>query len=152
MQRANDMAYVSKQDKAELAPAIKAVLNKYDMKGSISVRHHSTLVVKIKQGAIDFADHFTHGEGYIQVNEYWIDQHYAGIHRAFLNELLAAMKGPKYFNEDDSMTDYFHRSHYTDINIGAWNKPYAFVRGSKINVSDLSLRADLSKEAYLLPV
>ena len=146
------MAYVSKQDKLELAPAIKAVLNKYDMKGSISVRNHSTLVVKIKQGAIDFADHFTHGEGYIQVNEYWIDQHYAGIHRAFLNELLAAMKGPKYFNEDDSMTDYFHRSHYTDINIGAWDKPYAFVRGTKINVSDLSLRADPSKEAYLLPV
>ena len=146
------MAYVSKQDKAELAPAIKAVLNKYDMKGSISVRHHSTLVVKIKQGAIDFADHFTHGEGYIQVNEYWIDQHYAGIHRAFLNELLAAMKGPKYFNEDDSMTDYFHRSHYTDINIGAWNKPYAFVKGSKINVTDTSLRADPNKEAYLLPM
>ena len=146
------MAYVSKQDKAELAPAIKAVLNKYDMKGSISVRHHSTLVVKIKQGAIDFADHFTHGEGYIQVNEYWIDQHYAGIHRAFLNELLAAMKGPKYFNEDDSMTDYFHRSHYTDINIGAWDKPYAFVKGSKINVSDTSLRADPNKEAYLLPM
>ena len=146
------MAYVSKQDKADLAPAIKAVLKKYDMKGSISVRHYSTLVVKIKQGAIDFGDYFTHGEGYIQVNEYWIDQHYAGIHRAFLNELLVAMKGPKYFNEDDSMTDYFHRSHYTDINIGAWNKPYAFVRGSKINVSDLSLRADPSKEAYLLPV
>ena len=146
------MAYVSKQDKLELAPAIKAVLNKYDMKGSISVRHHSTLVVKIKQGAIDFADYFTHGEGYIQVNEYWIDKHYAGIHRAFLNELLAAMKGPKYFNEDDSMTDYFHRSHYTDINIGAWNKPYAFVKGSKINVSDTSLRADPTKEAYLLPM
>ena len=146
------MAYVSKQDKAELAPAIKAVLKKYDMKGSISIRHYSTLVVKIKQGAIDFADYFTHGEGYIQVNEYWIDSHYQGIHRAFLNELLAAMKGPKYFNEDDSMTDYFHRSHYTDINIGAWNKPYAFVRGSKINVSDLSLRADPNKEAYLLPM
>ena len=146
------MAYVSKQDKAELAPAIRAVLKKYDMKGSISIRHYSTLVVKIKQGAIDFADYFTHGEGYIQVNEYWIDSHYQGIHRAFLSELLTAMKGPKYFNNDDAMTDYFHRSHYTDINIGMWNKPYAFVRGSKINVSDLSLRADPTKEAYLLPV
>ena len=146
------MAYVSKQDKAELAPAIKAVLNKYDMKGSISVRNHSTLVVKIKQGAIDFADYFTHGDGYCQVNEYWIDQHYQGIHRAFLNELLTAMKGPKYFNNDDAMTDYFHRSHYTDINIGMWNKPYAFVKGSKINVQDTSLRADPSREAYLLPV
>ena len=143
------MAYVSKQDKAELAPAIKAVLNKYDMKGSISVRHHSTLVVKITQGAIDFSEQFTNGDEYIQVNEYWIDQHYTGIHRAFLNELLAAMKGPKYFNEDDAMTDYFHRSHYTDINIGMWNKPYAFVKGSKINV-DLSLRADPNKEAYIV--
>ena len=142
------MAYVSKQDKAELAPAIRAVLKKYDMKGTISVRNHSTLTVKISQGAIDFADHFTHGEGYIQVNEYWIDQHYAGIHRAFLNELLVAMKGPKYFNNDDAMTDYFHRSHYTDINIGMWNKPYAFVKGS-INV-DASLRADPTKEAYMV--
>ena len=145
------MAYVSKQDKAELAPAIRAVLKKYDMKGTISVRNHSTLTVKISQGAIDFADHFTHGEGYIQVNEYWIDQHYAGIHRAFLSELLVAMKGTKYYNNDDAMTDYFDRSHYTNIYIGAWDKPYAFVRGSKINVSDLSLRADPSKEAYLLP-
>ena len=143
------MAYVSKQDKLELAPAIKAVLNKYDMKGSISVRNHSTLVVKIKQGAIDFADYFTHGEGYIQVNEYHIDRHYQGIHKAFLNELLEAMKGPKFFDESDSMTDYFHISHYTDINIGSYGKPYAFVKGSKINVVE-SLRADPSKEAYIV--
>jgi murein L,D-transpeptidase YafK len=34
------------------------------------------------------------------------------------------MKGPDYFNNDDAMTDYFHRSHYTDINVGRWNKPY----------------------------
>ena len=51
------MAYVSKQDKARLAPGIKAVLKKYDMKGSISVRHHSTLVVKVKSGHIDFSDY-----------------------------------------------------------------------------------------------
>ena len=67
---------------------------------------------------------------------------------AFLNELLAAMKGTKYYNNDDAMTDYFDRSHYTDINIGSWNKPYAFVKGS-INV-DASLRADPTKEAYMV--
>ena len=33
------------------------------------------------------------------------------------------MKGPKYFNNDDAMTDYFHRSHYTDIKIGEYGKP-----------------------------
>ena len=117
------MAYVSQDDKAKLAPAIKKVLSKYGMKGSISIRHHSTLVVTLQSGAIDFKD-YSHGDGYIQVNTYHIDSHYTGKAKAFLNELLAAMKGPDYFNNDDAMTDYFHRSHYTDINVGKWNKPY----------------------------
>ena len=121
------MAYVSKADKAELAPAIKAVLKKYKMKASIAVRHHSTLVVNIKAGTIDFSDYFVHGDEYADVNVYWIDTHYNGVARDFLNELLAAMKGTKYFNNDDAMTDYFSRSHYTDINVGQWNKPYACV-------------------------
>ena len=121
------MAYVSQADKKSLAPAIKAVLNKYGMKGSIRVRNHSTLCVTVKSGAIDFSE-YMRGEAYIDVNEYWIDQHYAGVQRAFLNELLEAMKGPNYFNNDDIMTDYFHRSHYTDITIGtAWNKPYTYM-------------------------
>jgi len=117
------MAYVSQEDKAKLAPAIKKVLSKYGMKGSISIRHHSSLVVTLQSGSIDFKD-YTHGDGYIQVNTYHIDSHYTGKAKNFLNELLAAMKGPNYFNNDDAMTDYFHRSHYTDINVGRWNKPY----------------------------
>ena len=123
------MAYVSQKDKAELAPSIKAVLKKYKMKASIAVRHHSTLVVNIKSGAIDFSGNYTHGDQYIQVNEYWIDDHYANntVAKNFLNELLAAMKGPKYINNDDAQSDYFSRSHYTDINVGNWNKPYELV-------------------------
>ena len=120
------MAYVSQEDKKALAPAIKAVLKKYNMKASISVNNHSTLAVNIKEGVIDFSDDFTHGDGYIQVNEYWIDDNYAGVKGDFFNELLAAMKGPKYFNDDDAMTDYFSRSHYTNINVGKWNKPYNY--------------------------
>ena len=117
------MAYVSQTDKKELAPGIKAVLKKYKMKASIAVRNHSTLCVNIKSGVIDFDTR----DGYDDVNVYWIDTHYSGIARDFLNELLDAMKGPKYFNNDDAQTDYFHRSHYTDINIGSWNKPYVFM-------------------------
>ena len=117
------MAYVSQADKKALAPAIKKVLSKYGMKGSISIRNHSTLQVTLQSGAIDFKD-YSHCDGYIQVNTYHIDAHYSGKAKAFLNELLDAMKGPKYFNNDDAMTDYFHRSHYTDINVGKWNKPY----------------------------
>ena len=137
------MAYVSQADKKSLAPAIRAVLNKYGMKGSISIRNHSTLCVTIKSGALDFDCR----DGYEDVNVYWIDQHYAGIQRAFLNELLDAMKGPNYFNEDDAQTDYFHRSHYTDITIGsAWNKPYTYMPNS----IPAELKADASKPAYII--
>ena len=135
------MAYVSQQDKKELAPAIKKVLSKYGMKGSISIRNHSTLQVTLQSGAIDFKD-YSHGDGYIQVNTYHIDAHYSGKAKAFLNELLAAMKGPKYFNNDDAMTDYFHRSHYTDINVGKWNKPY-FLQETAKKVSKKPVQASI---------
>ena len=140
------MAYVSQADKKSLAPAIKAVLNKYGMKGSIRVRHHSTLCVTVKSGAIDFSE-YMRGEAYIDVNEYWIDTHYAGIARNFLNELLEAMKGPNYFNHDDSMTDYFSRSHYTDSCIGtSWNKPYTYMPNS----IPAGLKVDANKPAYIV--
>tara|TARA_B100000902_G_scaffold303350_1_gene291476 strand:- start:3159 stop:3737 length:579 start_codon:yes stop_codon:yes gene_type:complete len=133
------MAYVSQKDKAKLAPEIKKVLSKYGMKGSISIRHHSTLQVTLQSGSIDFGE-YTHGDGYIQVNTYHIDSHYRGKAKAFLNELLAAMKGPDYFNNDDAMTDYFHRSHYTDINVGRWNKPY-FLQNTAKKVSKKPVQA-----------
>ena len=50
------MAYVSQAKKAQLAPKIKEVLKKYNMKGSIAVRHHMSLVVNITSGPLEF-DH-----------------------------------------------------------------------------------------------
>jgi len=118
------MAYVSQEKKKALAPAIKAVLKKYKVKASIAVRHHSTLVLNIKEGAVPFkpSDHY-------QVNEYHYENHYADNPTlvSFLSELISAMKGPEYYNNDDAMTDYFDRSHYTDINFGKWDQPYKVV-------------------------
>lgn len=117
------MAYVSQKKKQELAPGIKAVLKKFNVKGTIAVRHHSTLVVNIKQGSINFIDR-DNSRGHVQVNPYWIHEHYTGKAKDFLTELKAAMEGPDFFNNDDIQSDYFSRSHYVDINIGSWNKPY----------------------------
>ena len=52
-ERERNMAYISQEDKKELAPAIKAVLKKYNMKGSISIRNYSTLVVNLKEGSLN---------------------------------------------------------------------------------------------------
>ena len=116
------MAYVSQEMKSKLAPTIKAVLKKYKMKGSISVRNHSTLQVTIREGVIDF------GKECIDVNPYWIHDHYEGKAKKFLTELLEAMKGPDFFDHSDAQTDYFHRSHYQSIFVGRWNKPYVLVK------------------------
>jgi hypothetical protein len=115
------MAYVSQELKAALAPKIKAVLKKYNVKGSIAVHHHSSLVLNIKSGTIDFgqAEH----RGYLQVNQYWIDDHYTGAAKEFLKEVYAAMMEGN-FDYSDPQSDYFSVGWYTDINIGKWNKPY----------------------------
>ena len=139
------MAYVSQADKAKLAPEIKKVLSKYGMKGSISIRHHMSLVVTIQSGAIEF-EH-SHGDGYTQVNVYHIDSHYTGKAKAFLTELLAAMKGPDWFDKSDIMTDYFHVSHYCDINIGKWSKPY-FLQNTPTKVA--AQMVDLLNDIELL--
>lgn len=112
------MAYMNQERKAKRMPAIKSVLKKYDMKGSVSVRNYSTLVDTLTSGPLDIGN----------VNEYWIDRHYAHdpVARDFLLELKDAMLGDDYFDHSDSQTDYFHRSHYISIKAGKWNKPYVF--------------------------
>jgi hypothetical protein len=131
------MAYVSQEMKKELSPGIKAVLKKYGMKGSIAVSNRSTLVVNIKQGVLDVIGNANAvavlkgieptERGYETINNYWFDTHYSGTVAEFFGELFEACKGPNYFDDTDSQTDNFHRSHYININIGAWNKPYTVV-------------------------
>lgn len=110
------MAYMSQEKKKELAPGIKAVLKKYGMKGTIGVRHYSSLVVNIKSGPIAFDERE-------QVNQYYIKEHYEGTARDFMLELYAAMMVGNH-NNSDIMTDYFDVGWYTDINVGKWDKPY----------------------------
>tara|TARA_R110000787_G_scaffold74973_4_gene166322 strand:+ start:2223 stop:2627 length:405 start_codon:yes stop_codon:yes gene_type:complete len=123
------MAYVSTEEKKELSVGIKKVLKKYGMKGSIARGStKSTIVVNVKSGPIDFNMERMHED----VNVYHIDRDYKGTAKNFLTELLSAMKGENYYNKDDWQVDHFDRSHYTDINIGRYDKPY--IRTPKIKM------------------
>ena len=84
----------------------------------------------MQSGPLDFTH--SHGDGYTQVNTYHIDRHYSGDVKQFLNELVTAMKGTKWFDKSDIMTDYFHTAYYIDINIGKWNKPYIQTEFGKV--------------------
>lgn len=126
------MAYMSQEHKARLAPTIKAICKKYGIKASLSVRNHSTLVLTVKQGTIDFYADYGNPEGArqfgIQVNPYWYQDHFVGPSKEFLSEVIPAMYGPDYYDESDAQVDYFHCSHYIDVDIGRWNQPYALVK------------------------
>lgn len=142
------MAYVSQDLKAKLAPTIKAICKKYNIKASLAVRHHSTLVLNVRQGGIDFVENYIATDAaknhcnkmsedqvaYVRknrnldVNTHWVKDHYSGKAKEFLVAMIAAMEGPDFFNKDDAQTDYFYRSHYININIGKWNRPYALVK------------------------
>lgn len=125
--------------KAKLAPAIKTILKKYNVKGTLAVSNHSTLVLKIKSGALDFignynaqldvldpcgSRNFRQAKDNLDVNTHWYREHFTGDARQFLEEMIQAMKGPDFFDDSDSQIDYFHLSHYISIVIGQWNKPY----------------------------
>ena len=133
------MAYMSQERKANIAPKVKAVLKKYGVKGSLSVRHHSSLVLTLKSGKIDFIANSNrvcgndfyqvakgfkpNTQGYSDVNPYWFHEHYDGDAKAFLTEVFAEMNKGNHDNSD-IQSDYFDVGWYVDVKIGSWNKPY----------------------------
>ncbi len=136
------MAYMSQEKKAKIAPRVKAILKKYGLKGSLSVRNHSTLCLTVKSGKIDFiqnlnrvcgANHFYMANGfkpvtdkYLHVNEYHFRDHFDGKAKQFLAEVLSVMNDGNH-DRSDIMTDYFDVGWYTNVNIGKWDKPYELV-------------------------
>ena len=118
------MAYVSKETKKELAPAIKKVLAAYGVKGTIKVNNYSSLVVTLRTVPDGL---FTTKEIDNGVNVYHIDTFFEGTAKKFLTKLLAAMKGDKWYNNTDSSIDYFDTAWYNEIKIGEWNKPVVIV-------------------------
>jgi hypothetical protein len=134
------MAYMNQERKAKITKMLKPILAKHKVKGSLSVRNHSTIVLTLKSGAIDFIGNSNRvcgndfyqvqrgfkptTNGYDQVNPYWFQDHYDGDAKAFLTEAFNALKSADWYDESNAMIDYFNTAYYVDVNIGKWDKPY----------------------------
>jgi hypothetical protein len=139
------MAYMSQEKKAKIVAAVKPILKKFGLKGTFSVRNHSTIQLTLKSGKIDFvenyiqtdadkpyAKHFSPDQvAYIRknqsidINPYWFQDHFTGKAKQALTEIFAAMKkAGDWYDESDIQTDYFNTAYYVDVNVGKWNKPY----------------------------
>lgn len=135
------MAFMNQDHKKQIEPTIKAICKKYGVKGTLAVRHHSTLVLNVASGCIDFLTQ--HNERTVarlteqdrmsdytpakccDINEYHFKEQWQGKTLEFLTEVSEVMNKGNH-NNSDSMTDYFDVGWYVDINIGRWDKPYIF--------------------------
>lgn len=116
------MAYFSQEMKKTVAPKIKEVLKKYDMKGSLCVRNHTSVVFTVKSGPIDFGTSSS-----ITVIPARIGMEFNGKARDFLNEIYTILMDGNH-NDSDPQTDYFDVGWYVDIHIGDWDKEYILVK------------------------
>lgn len=135
---------MNQERKAKISANLKPILAKYGVKGSLSVRNHSTICLTLKSGQIDFIENFIKTDAdsivgskmaqdqidYIRknqsmdVNPYWFQEHFTGDAKAFLTEAFVALKSADWYDESDAMTDYFNTAYYVDVNVGNWKKPY----------------------------
>ena len=135
------MAYVNQERKAQIAAHVKPILKRYGVKGTLAVRHHSTLVLNIREGAIDFIGNSNEtcaadpyqvargvqpSKGYLDVNPYHYDKHFSGRAKQFLDEVMAAMNDGNW-DKSDSQSDYFNVGWYVDVNVGRWDRPYEVI-------------------------
>jgi len=115
------MAYYGQARKKTVAPKIRALCAEFGVKGTLSVKHHSSVTLTIKSGVLDFgqADY----NGYVDVNVYYIDEHFAGKERDFLTRAYRILMAGNH-NNSDIQTDYFDVGWYVSIHVGKWDAPY----------------------------
>jgi len=141
--RITAMAYMNQEKKAKISSLLKPILKKYNVKGSLSVHHHSTITLTLKSGKLDFLSnmnrvcgnsHYQVSNGfkpetrnYIDVNPYWYQNHFDGKVKQFLDDAFKALKSADYYDRSDAQTDYFDTAYYFNIFVGKWNKEYVVV-------------------------
>lgn len=128
------MAYMNQDRKATIAAAVKPILARYGVKGSLRTDKYS-ITLTLTSGSIDFisdlnSDRMSQSkdelrkEYALSVNPYWFQEHYDGESYHFLKEIMGAMKAAEWYDRSDAMIDYFDTAYYYNVNVGRWNKPY----------------------------
>lgn len=137
------MAYMSQDKKKSIKAEMDKLLDKkLGWKFSMGVNNHSTLVLNIARGPVDFFGAFKapnydaeslksiKSRNYMDINPYWFQEHF----EPEVVELLSAIKDIMMdgnHDNSDIMTDYFDVGWYIDINIGKYGKPYELVYAMK---------------------
>jgi hypothetical protein len=127
------MAYMNQEKKAELAKEIAKVMPT-NWKYTLKVRHHSTLVLTIRQADANLiAENLVVKERfanehpvYRDLNEHNLQGEYSGKLLKIFESIKSAMMVGNH-DRSDIQSDYFDVGWYIDINIGEYNSPFKYV-------------------------
>lgn len=130
------MAYMNQEKKAVIKAAMDKVLKARGFKYSLRVDNHMAINCTIQSGPVDFSASFKTKTGekftnavvdqlrHMQVNLYWLEEHYSGEALQILQECREALQAAGYYDRSNAQIDYFDTAYYMHLNIGAWDKPY----------------------------
>lgn len=134
------MAYMSQENKKQLAANLKAALKGSGLKYSLGVSNHSTITMKITSGPVDFIQNyvavvskkpeyertFDKTITSLRVNEYHYQNQFTGKALDLLKKIVPALNVGNH-DRSDIQSDYFDVGWYVDVSIGAFRKPYVVV-------------------------
>ena len=143
------MAHMSQENKKRIAEQLKKVIPD-GWKYSLSVNHHSTLVLTISEAPIDLVlEYHTRCREierernifveqspptYCSINPYWLQDHFKGERLDQMQKILAVLNDGNH-DRSDIQSDYFDVGWYVDVRFGKWNKPF------KVTGQDLKAKA-----------
>lgn len=120
------MAYMNQERKAKIAAALKPVLKKWHLSGTLRTDRYS-ITLTLRSGAVDFCNG---SRGTVkptgqEVNLYCIDQLFVPQVAACVREINAALRAADYYDRSDIRTDYFDTAYYYYLRVGADHaRPY----------------------------
>lgn len=138
------MAYMSQEKKKDIAAKLKLIMKGTGIKYTLGVHNHSTIVMNIKSGPLDFINNyietvtqtprvlayphlFQAPKDHLDVNPYWYHEHFTGNILTLMKKIIECMNEGNH-NRSDIQSDYHDVGWYVDVNIGKWDKPYELVK------------------------
>ena len=136
------MAYMNQERKAKIATALKPILAKYKMKGTLRTTKLA-ITLTLRSGSVDFIQDLQdtpsvlygppvdkaelRKDYHLNINPYHYNTYYEGESAQFIGEVNTAMQAADYYDNSDIMSDYFSTAYYYGIAVGDWKKPYEVV-------------------------
>ena len=123
------MSQISKEHKLKIANDLKAILKGINLKYSLTVRDHKTLVMTIHSGPIDFIGEYDpewtrflksdpKDDGpppYMKINVLYYYKYFIGESLRIIDTILKTLCEGNHKN---------CHPNYVEVNLGTWKKPY----------------------------